>query len=89
MMTKAAHPYISYLLRLRRSAEGETPAWCAYLEELSSGRRIGFANLESLFAFLEAASVGSPTAGHADLRKEAEERTSEPGVPPGHESTPE
>lgn len=46
--------YQSFLLRLWR-VKGTGPlAWRASLESTATGRRQGFANLEHLFAFLEA-----------------------------------
>ncbi|MCW5853478.1 MAG: hypothetical protein KIT87_25650 [Anaerolineae bacterium] len=44
--------YQSYLLRLWAADEDGTRCWRASLEDPSSGERIGFANLEELFAFL-------------------------------------
>jgi hypothetical protein len=47
----ARHPiiYQSYLLRLWKT---ERANWHASLEDSHTGERIGFANLEQLFAFL-------------------------------------
>lgn len=50
--------YLSYLLRLWQDSGGdlpsdEPPPWRASLEIPQSGDRLGFANLEDLFAFLE------------------------------------
>lgn len=44
--------YQSYLLRLWSVDEDGTRGWRASLDDPSSGERIGFANLEELFAFL-------------------------------------
>ena len=60
------YAYTSYLLRIRRLAEGETPAWCAYLQDLTTGQRLGFATLEELFAFLEAVSVATHGKEHSN-----------------------
>ena len=43
--------YRSYLLRLWR-AEASDEGWRASLEDARTGKRIGFASLEQLFAFL-------------------------------------
>jgi hypothetical protein len=45
--------YHSYLLRLWRSSQSNA-VWRASLESAQSGERRGFADLESLFVFLEA-----------------------------------
>ena len=44
--------HIAYLLRLWRVGEPESSDWQASLEVPGTGKRIGFANLEQLFAFL-------------------------------------
>lgn len=44
--------HISYLLRLWRTDEPGNFNWRASLEIPESGKRIGFANLEQLFAYL-------------------------------------
>ena len=46
--------YFAYLLRLWRASGVEPAAWRMSLEDPHTGERIGFANLESLFAFLKA-----------------------------------
>lgn len=46
--------YFSYLLRLWRASGVEPTVWRMSLEDPHTGERIGFASLESLFAFLEA-----------------------------------
>ncbi|MBN1889862.1 MAG: hypothetical protein JW850_17840 [Thermoflexales bacterium] len=51
-MTQSQH-YLSYLLRLWRSGEGEKAAWRASLESPLTRERLGFASLKALFAFLE------------------------------------
>ncbi len=50
---KRAH-YLSYLLRLWCPEESQLACWRASLEDPHTGERIGFANLEELFAFLMA-----------------------------------
>jgi hypothetical protein len=44
--------YRSYLLRLWRGNRSGGTGWRASLEDPHSGERIGFGNLEQLFAFL-------------------------------------
>lgn len=46
--------YISYLLRMWETSNGERRLWRASLETPGSGQRLGFASLESLTEFLEA-----------------------------------
>ncbi len=55
-MSKESERYVSYLLRLWQSNEADGPVWRASLEHTRSGQRFGFANLESLFAFLQTLS---------------------------------
>jgi len=45
--------YRSYLLRLWQVGTADVPSWRASLESAQTGERRGFADLESLFAFLE------------------------------------
>jgi hypothetical protein len=54
MTTGDEQRYIAYLLRLWQ-AEGEDgrPVWRAAIEDARTGERRGFADLESLFAFLK------------------------------------
>ncbi len=44
--------YLSYLLRLEHTEPSNWACWRASLEDPHTGARIGFANLEELFAFL-------------------------------------
>ena len=44
--------YVSYLLRLWQSDGSGASGWRASLEDPRTGERVGFANLEQLFAFL-------------------------------------
>ena len=46
--------YLSYMLRLWETSNGEKQIWRASLESPGSGQRQGFASLESLIDFLEA-----------------------------------
>jgi hypothetical protein len=52
--------YISYLLRLWQTCDGKTQIWRASLESPGTGERRGFADLESLFDFLSAATGQGP-----------------------------
>ena len=52
--------YRSYLLRLWLAESAEELLWRASLEEVRGGERCGFANLSSLFAFLEEQTCGYP-----------------------------
>lgn len=46
--------YLSYMLRLWETANGEDVIWRASLESPGSRKRRGFASLQSLIDFLEA-----------------------------------
>jgi hypothetical protein len=52
-MTEEQRACQSYLLRLWRTSSRGKPAWRASLESAQTGERRGFADLASLFAFLE------------------------------------
>ena len=60
--------YVSYLLRIWQDSGDEelpvskVPPWRASLQSPHTGKRIGFADLESLFAYLRAQTVGESTA---------------------------
>ena len=60
-MAQEQPDYLSYLLRLWRVSE-EKAAWRASLESSRTGKRIGFTDLESLFAYLKTPTVGESTA---------------------------
>ena len=47
-----ARRYHAFLLRLWQTGEDESAAWLASLEDPRTGERQGFADLNSLFAFL-------------------------------------
>ena len=47
-----ARRYHAYLLRLWQTGEGESTVWRISVEDPRSGERRGFADLNSLFAFL-------------------------------------
>ena len=51
-MDREPSDYISYLLRVWQTSSEENMAWRASLESPHTGERIGFANLDKLFAFL-------------------------------------
>ena len=51
--------HLSYLLRLWRSERPLNSEWRASLESSETGQRIGFANLEQLFAYLMDLSEGT------------------------------
>ena len=51
-MDKQSH-YLSYLLRLWQTTDGDATIWRASLDSPSTGERLSFASLEALFAFLE------------------------------------
>jgi len=46
--------YLSYLLRLWQTSDGQKLVWRASLESPGSGKRRGFASLKALFDFLKA-----------------------------------
>jgi hypothetical protein len=52
-MTEAPPPYQSYLLRLWQASSDGKGVWRASLESAQTGERRGFADLASLFTFLE------------------------------------
>ena len=57
-MANEQRRYAAYLLRLWRVNDAEPPVWHASLEDPHTGERIGFANLMSLYAFLEDQCAG-------------------------------
>jgi len=46
--------YLSYLLRLWRAGDEESPMWRASLKSAHTGEQIGFSSLEALFDYLRA-----------------------------------
>jgi hypothetical protein len=54
--------YVSYLLRLWRERGGQTTWWRASLQDPLSGRRVGFAHLDELVAFLRERTGPAPPA---------------------------
>jgi hypothetical protein len=57
-MAEEPHEYYSFLLRLWRTSHNGKPGWRASLESAQTSERCGFADLESLFAFLEEQTGG-------------------------------
>jgi hypothetical protein len=59
--------YRAYLLRLWRTDTEETggTGWRASLEDSHTGERLGFANLDQLFAFLLTLTEGAAGKGQA------------------------
>lgn len=53
-MRQERQRYLSYLLRLWQTSDGERQIWRASLESPGAGERQGFASLEDLFKFLQA-----------------------------------
>lgn len=68
--------YIAYLLRLWRVNSAERPDWQASLEDPHSGKQIGFADIVSLFAYLEDQTGRDPE--HEALEDEGSENRSHP-----------
>jgi len=60
--------YHAWLLRLWR--EGERGAWRASLQDAESGERLGFADLERLFAYLRWLTSKTPDACGAAITTE-------------------
>ncbi len=58
--------YRSYLLRLWRTDESATCNWHASLEDPHTGKRIGFPNLEQLFAYLMECDDRKPNSSKVD-----------------------
>lgn len=65
-MTRENEPkqadYRSYLLRLWQADGSAASSWRASLEDPRTGERVGFANLEQLFAFLMEGTSGDAKA---------------------------
>jgi len=62
--------YLAYLLRLWQVNDDGKPVWRASLESPRTGERLGFANLDLLFAFLEEKTGGfAPAAQTGGLRQ--------------------
>ena len=63
--------HLSYLLRLWRTEGLRDFEWRASLEIPETGQRIGFANLEQLFAYLMDLAEGQATTRHSTEKTEA------------------
>ncbi len=67
--------YLSYLLRLWQTSDGEKQIWRASLESPGTGERRGFASLKELVAFLESQieqpGLGLERAGGANVKGES------------------
>jgi len=80
--------YLSYMLRLWQDSGGDLPGdeprpWRASLEIPQSGDRLGFPNLEDLFAFLENETrSASPSSVRPD------EAGSQPSIMPEGQGLP-
>ena len=59
--------YLSYLLRLWQTSDGERQVWRASLQSPDSEERQGFANLEDLYAFLDARAGQAQEEGNGNL----------------------
>ena len=59
-MTTEKQHYLAYMLRLWQVSSDGEPIWRTSLESPHSGERHGFANLETLFAFLAEQMGGQP-----------------------------
>jgi len=53
--------YKSYLLRLRRSTRDGQRVWRVSLQNIDTGQRQGFPDLESLFTYLETPATDDKT----------------------------
>jgi len=65
----AARRYESYLLRLWESDEAGQLVWRASLESSGTGERNGFADLASLFAYLQTVCQTLPPDDAKELTK--------------------
>jgi hypothetical protein len=64
MMSNEQPTYLSYLLRLWREGHGGQFIWRASVEIPGLDKRLAFASLVALFAFLEAqTTAGAPDRG--------------------------
>jgi hypothetical protein len=58
MIDEENDAYMAYMLRLWRAGENEKSAWRASVESPHTGERQAFADLETLFAFLQERTHG-------------------------------
>ena len=59
-MTTEQQHYLAYMLRLWQVSSDGEPIWRTSLESPHTGECHGFANLETLFVFLEEQTGGQP-----------------------------
>ena len=65
--TSQAERYLSYLLRMWQTSNGEDQTWQASLESPGTGERRGFGDLEELYEFLNAQTdESSPDSARDD-----------------------
>ena len=64
--------YKSYLLRLWQSGSASLPVWRASLEDPHTGERLGFPDLEQLFAYLAAQTGRASGSQQAQPAQEPE-----------------
>jgi hypothetical protein len=69
-MNKDRRRYLSYLLRLWQTDDGETQVWRASLDSPGTRERQGFASLEELFSFLEGQTRSQSEQGSGDKSRE-------------------
>ena len=69
-MNKDRRRYLSYLLRLWQTDDGETQVWRASLDSPGTRERQGFASLEELFSFLEGQTRSQSEQGLSDKSRE-------------------
>lgn len=62
--------YVSYLLRLWETSDGEHAIWRASLECPGTGERHGFADIEALLAYLRQQTADEPHEIPADNQME-------------------
>lgn len=64
--------YFSYLVRLWRVGSGPQTAWRASTQEIGSGERQAFSELDGLLVYLREQAQGGVAASQADTRREIE-----------------
>ncbi len=69
-MAKESREYISYLLRLWKVSGAGLPVWRASLEDVHTGERLGFADLQGLLKFLEEQYSANPAHLPAQTSRE-------------------
>jgi hypothetical protein len=61
--------YLSYLLRMWQTSDGEKHTWCASLEQPGTRGRQGFASLDELFDFLRDQTTAQPKQTGGDIEQ--------------------